>query len=190
VLLLDEGGRLIHVVATDDSTLNLERLLAQTDDGPCLASVRHDLAVFCADLDRESHRWPDFTRRARAEGFRAVHAVPLSLRGEVVGGLNLFRRTSGLLTDSEQQVARLLATAAATGLLHRRAVHQRDTVNDQLRSALASRVVIEQAKGFLAARCDLSPELAFMRLRSYARAQRTRLTDVAQAVVDGEVVIP
>jgi ANTAR domain len=97
---------------------------------------------------------------------------------------------SGLLTDSEQQVVHLLATAAATGLLHRRAVHQRDTVNDQLRHALASRTVIEQAKGFLAARCDLSPELAFTLMRSYARAQRKRLTEVAQTVVDGDVVIP
>jgi GAF domain-containing protein len=189
VLLLDEAGRLVQIAATHTSTQDLEELQVKTDCGPCMESVRGGEAVMCADLEQESYRWPDFSRLARDDGFSAVHAVPLGLRGEIVGGLNMFRHAAGLLSDADRQTALLLATAAATGLLHRRAAHQRDTVNEQLRHALASRVVIEQAKGFLAARHDLSPELAFTVLRAHARSRRQRLTDVAQAVIEGHVDI-
>jgi hypothetical protein len=187
VLLLDEDGRLVEVAATHDSTNDLEQLQAKTDRGPCLESVRAGQAVFCADLEQEDYRWPDFTRLARASGFRSLHAEPLRLRSDIVGGLNLFRRTTGRLTDTDCQTAHLLATATATGLLYRRTVHQRDTLNDQLRHALASRVVIEQAKGFLVARHGVSPDLGFALLRAHARHEREPLTAVAQAVIDGRV---
>jgi GAF domain-containing protein len=189
VLLLDEQGRLIQVVATHAGTRDLEHLQAETDRGPCLESVRTGEPVICADLEQESDRWPDFSRRACDEGFAAVHAIPMRLHSEIVGGLNLFRYARGQLTDGDRQTALLLATATATGLLHRRAVHRRDSVNEQLRRALASRVVIEQAKGFLAARHHLSPDLAFTMLRAHARSRQERLTDLARAVVDGRADI-
>jgi GAF domain-containing protein len=189
VLLLDEDGELVEVAATHDSTNDLEQLQAQTDRGPCLESVRLGEPVWCPDLEQGGHRWPDFSRRARDEGFRALHAVPLGLRGEIVGGLNLFRRATGMLTNADQQTAHLLATAAATGLMHRRALHQRDTLNSQLQQALASRIVIEQAKGFLAARLDSSPEVAFALFRAYARSRQQRLSDTARAVVEGRATI-
>jgi len=58
-------------------------------------------------------------------------------------------------------------------------------VRDQLQSALTSRVVIEQAKGFAAARADIDPDKAFLALRRHARNHNLKLTDVAQAVIDG-----
>lgn len=190
VLLVDEGGRLVQIVATDEGTRNLEQLQARSQRGPCLESVRVGETVICPDLEQTTRRWAEFCRLARAEGFRAVYAVPMGLRGEIVGGLNLFRRQTGALSEVDRRTAMLLATAAATGLLHRRAVHQRDTLNEQLRQALSSRIIIEQAKGFLAAQRALSPELAFTLLRSHARSRQERLTNVAQAVVDGRVVLP
>lgn len=189
VLLLDDAGRLRQVVATDDRTHRLEQLQATTHRGPCPDSVRLGRAVFCHDLEQDGDPWPEFTRRALDEGFHAVHALPLSLHTEVVGGLNLFSRTTGLLPDTDRHIAYLLATAAATGLLHRQAVHERDTVNEQLQCALDSRIIIERAKGYLVARLELTPDLAFTLLRAYARSRSTRLTDVAQAVVDGRVVL-
>lgn len=141
----------------------------------------------CPDLDRESERWSLFVRQARDAGFRAVHAAPLRLRSDVVGGLLLFRRRVGLLSDVDQRAARILATAAATGLLHRRAVRDRETVNGQLRQALTSRIAIEQAKGFLVGRYDLTPDAAFLLLRAYARPRRQRLINVAQAVLDRRI---
>ncbi len=187
VLLLDEQGQLITVAATDNSTDHLEHLQAATHRGPCLESIRDGRGVSVLDLDHDQERWPEFARQARDEGFRSVHALPLSLRGDVVGGLNLFRRATGALSDADQRIAGLLAAAAATGLLHRRAVHHLETVNDQLQHALTSRIVIEQAKGFLAARLGTDPEVAFNLIRSYARRRSQPLTQVAQAVTDSRI---
>lgn len=189
VLLLDDTGQMTQVTASDDTTQELEELEVKIGCGPCLESVQHSGAVFCPDLGQEPSRWPDFNRQALARGFRAVHALPLTLRAEVLGGLNLFSHRTGPLSMADRNIAYLLATATATGLLHRQAVHERDTVNAQLQQALDSRIVIEQAKGYLVARHELSPELAFTLLRGYARSRQTQLTDVAQAVVDGRVII-
>ncbi len=64
-------------------------------------------------------------------------------------------------------------------------MHELDTLNSQLTGALASRVVIEQAKGFLVARYGLTLDVAFALLRGYARSRQQRLTRVAHGVLDG-----
>jgi AmiR/NasT family two-component response regulator len=92
-----------------------------------------------------------------------------------------------MLCDDDHRAARLLARAAATGLLHRRTMHYLETVNGQMRQALTSRIVIEQAKGFLAGRYNLTPEAAFLLLRAYARPRQERLSNVAQAVIEGRI---
>ena len=189
VLLLDEQGRLIPVAATHNRTDHLEQLQADTDRGPCLESIRGDRDVSCPDIDHEPERWPDFARQARDDGFRSVYAVPMSLHHQVVGGLNLFSRATGALSDADRRVAVLLATAAATGLVHWRTVNHIQTVNGQLQNALSSRIAIEQAKGFIAARLRMSPELAFDLLRARARSRREPLTQVARAVVASQIDI-
>ena len=133
VLLLDERGHPIPVAATDKAAGHLDQMQARTDLGPCPESVSGDQAVSCADLEQDGDRWPDFTRTARDHGFRAVHALPLSLRDQTIGGINLLRRAPGMLSEADRRTGALLATASATGLLHRRAVHELDTVNSQLR---------------------------------------------------------
>ncbi|MGP0029115.1 MAG: ANTAR domain-containing protein, partial [Acidimicrobiales bacterium] len=60
-------------------------------------------------------------------------------------------------------------------------------VNEELQNALHSRIVIEQAKGVLAERADLSVEEAFTRIRAYARHHRRRLVDVAHDVIDRRI---
>jgi transcriptional regulator with GAF, ATPase, and Fis domain len=187
VMLLDEHAHPIPIAATHNGASALEQLQARTDLGPCLESARAGQAVSCADLAQEGARWPDFIQAARDEGFGAVHAVPLRLHRETVGGVNLFRRSTGVLSAADRRTVVRLATAAAIGLLHRRTVHELDTVNSQLQQALNNRVVIEQAKGFLVARHGLTLEVAFTLLRGYARPRRQRLTQVAQGVLDGAI---
>jgi GAF domain-containing protein len=189
MLLVDEQGRLVPVAATHDGSEHLERLQVLVREGPCLDSVNANASVSSVDLEDDGDRWPEFTRQARAEGFCAAHAEPVALRDEVVGGLNLFRREPGPLPAADQRIAQFLSTAAAIGILHRRAQRSVETVREQLEHALRSRVVIEQAKGFLAERHMLDVETAFARLRHHARSRSQPLTTVARAVIEGSLDI-
>jgi GAF domain-containing protein len=187
VLLIDEQDALIPVAATHDGSEHLERLQIMTREGPCVDAVRAAEAVNSDDLDRDAERWPEFARQARAEGFQAAHAEPMALRTDVVGSLGLFRNHRGPLPDADRRIAHFLATAAAVGITHRRAHRSVETVKQQLEHALQSRIVIEQAKGFLAERYGLDLVAAFTRLRSYARNNSRTLTSVAQAVIEGSL---
>jgi AmiR/NasT family two-component response regulator len=60
-------------------------------------------------------------------------------------------------------------------------------LNEQLQAALNSRVIIEQAKGVLAQRGDLSMDSAFDRLRSYARNHNLRRTGVARQIITADL---
>ena len=106
------------------------------------------------------------------------------LRGDVVGVLTLLHNAPHTLTDVDTRLGQALADAATIGLLHERAVRHAETVTEQLQGALNSRVIIEQAKGVLAAQADIGPDEAFTILRSHARSQELRLSELARAVVE------
>jgi GAF domain-containing protein len=130
-------------------------------------------------------RWPEFESRACEEGFRAVIAIPLRLRAERIGALNLFRTQTGTtVDDSDLLVAQALADVATIGILHQRVLSRGALVNSQLQIALNSRIVIEQAKGVLAERLGLDMGQAFVHLRSMARNTNRLLGDTAREVIE------
>src|SRR6202034_1386568 len=116
-------------------------------------------------------------------------ALPMRLRDQVVGALNLFRGTVGAFDADTVQVGQALADVATISLLHERSMRHRDTLNEQLQTALNSRVVIEQAKGKLAERLGIDVNQAFTLLRDQARNRNQRLSDLARAFVDGTQAI-
>jgi GAF domain-containing protein len=136
------------------------------------------------DLDRDG-RWPRFSERALEAGYRAVHALPLRLREETIGALNLFSVRSGALSPENMRIGQALADVATIGILQERAIRRRDILAEQLQAALNSRVMIEQAKGILAERGRLDLSDAFNLLRSQARFQNMRLSDLARDVITG-----
>jgi ANTAR domain len=117
-------------------------------------------------------------------GFRRVEALPMRLRDQVIGALNLFRVDPAPFDPAELRIGQALADVATIGLLHERNVRRTETVAEQLQRALNSRVVIEQAKGKLAERLGMDMDQAFGLLRDYARNSNQRLTDVAANFVD------
>jgi transcriptional regulator with GAF, ATPase, and Fis domain len=185
VLLADPRGELRLVAASTDSARVLELFQIQNDEGPCLDCFRTGQSVAAPDLDAARNIWPRFAPAAREAGFMAVHALPMRLRTEVIGGLNLFKDTPGGLTGQDQRVGQALADVATIGLLQQRSIRRGEILGEQLQDALNSRVTIEQAKGKLAERLGVDMDQAFTRLRSYARDRNLRLSDLAQAFIDG-----
>jgi GAF domain-containing protein len=159
----------------------------QAEEGPCLDSYRTGSPIVNQDLATVNGRWPRFAQVALDAGFRSVHALPMRLRGETIGALNLFRSDLGDLEELDVMAAQALADVATIAILHHRAASEAQLVNEQLTLALNSRIVIEQAKGILAERMGLDMEHAFTRLRKYARDHNIRLVEVARGVVDGSV---
>jgi AmiR/NasT family two-component response regulator len=88
------------------------------------------------------------------------------------------------------RVGQALADVATISLLHERSMRHSDALNEQLQTALNSRVVIEQAKGKLAERLGVDMDQAFSLLRDFARNRNLRLSDLAQAFIDGSEVLP
>ncbi len=140
------------------------------------------------DLTVTAQRWPVFVDAVERSGaFRSVHALPMRLRGEAIGALNLFHREPGPLAEEDLALGQALADIATIGILQERAIRRREIVNEQLQSALTSRVVVEQAKGVLAQFLGVSMDHAFDRLRRYSRGHNLRLADVARQIVRGEL---
>jgi GAF domain-containing protein len=126
-----------------------------------------------------------FTEAALRSGFSCSHALPLRLRRQVLGALNLFTVERTALTGDHLAVAQGMADIATISLLHERALRDQVLLAEQLQAALHSRILIEQAKGVLSARTGLSVSEAFSRMRTHARRTGGQLTDVAEAVVAG-----
>jgi hypothetical protein len=185
MLLADPRGELRVVAASSEAARLLELFQLQNDQGPCLDCFRTGRPVQAADLDAARARWPRFAPAARQAGFGAVQALPMRLREQVVGALNLFRADAGALAAADIRVGQALADVATISLLHERSMRHSDTLNEQSQAALNSRVVIEQAKGKLAERLGVDMDQAFTLLRDRARTGNRRLSDLAQAFIDG-----
>jgi transcriptional regulator with GAF, ATPase, and Fis domain len=185
VLLTDQRGTLRVVAASTEQTRLLELLQLQTDQGPCPECFHTGQPIAVADLTTATDRWPRFVAEARQMGFASVHALPMRLRTDVIGALNLFDTQPGALDQDTIRLGQALADVATIGLLQARAIRHRETLAEQLQTALNSRVLIEQAKGVISERRHLDMDQSFSLLRGTARTSNRRLSELARAVVDG-----
>ncbi len=188
-ILLADSQRILRVVASSQEDAEVMELLQlQSDEGPCMECFSTGAPVSVQDLADAADRWPVFVAAVAERGaYRSVHALPLRLRGEAIGTLNLFHRKPGALPDTDLAAGQALADIATIGILSERAIRRSEVLTEQLQAALNSRVIIEQAKGVLAQCGDLSMSLAFGRLRRYARTHNARLSEVARQVVETDL---
>jgi transcriptional regulator with GAF, ATPase, and Fis domain len=192
VMLADPRGELRVAASSNEAAGLVELFQLQNDEGPCLDCFRTGEPVTATDLTGPGQeRWPRFAEAATQHGFRTVEALPMRLRDQVIGALNLFRTAAGPFDPADLRLGQALADVATIGLLHERNVRRSETVSEQLQSALNSRVTIEQAKGKLAERLSVDMDQAFDMLRGYARNSNQRLTDVARNfVTSGDADFP
>jgi hypothetical protein len=186
-LICDIHGDLHVLASSSEEARLLETLQLAADLGPCLLAFRSGEQVLIEDLRIDPQRWSAFAERAAEYNYRSVCALPLRLRDEHVGALNLFREEVGTLSPAEIAIGQALADIATIGILHQRVITRSELITQQLQVALNTRVAIEQAKGVLAERAGVDMEQAFALLRSHARRTRQRLADVARAVVQNAV---
>ena len=185
IMLAGPGGTLAYVASSSERMRLIELFELQHEEGPCLEAYRTGVAVH-ADVSHDANaRWPRFAPHAREVGFQSVSALPMRLRDDVIGALNLFSTGAGPLSAEDQQVAQALADIATIGILQERALHDGQVVTSQLQGALASRIVIEQAKGIVAQGAQVSVDDAFKLLRAYARDHNCLLSRTAKEVIDG-----
>jgi len=185
IMLAGQGDSLMTVAASDERARLLELFEIQNDEGPCRDCYRLGTAVVNVDLRGARERWPQFAPQAIAGGFRSANAVPLRLRSQVVGSLNLFQAGAGGLSSGELRLAQALADAATIGIVQQRTIRRSEVVTGQLQAALTSRIIIEQAKGVLAERLKISADEAFEVLRGAARSRNRLLSDLARDVTSG-----
>jgi GAF domain-containing protein len=189
VLLADPDGTLRVLASSTEQLRIVELFEVQAQEGPCLDCFRSGQPVINEDLTHVHGLWPQFAPVAVGGGYRSVHALPVRLRDQVIGALNLFRAGPGRLDELDVRAAQAIADATAISILQQRALQEARLLADQLRAALDSRVLIEQAKGMLAERAQLSVSDAFVTMRRYARDHNERITGVSRAIIDGTLSV-
>ena len=187
LLLTDPDGNLRVLASSSDQLRVVELFELQAQEGPCLDCFRSGQPVINQDLGKLDGRWSRFAPVALGAGYHSVHALPVRLRQQVIGALNLFWSDTGALEPLDMLVAQAIADATAIAILQQRVLRDVRLLATQLQAALNSRVLIEQAKGMLAERANLSVAEAFVQIRSYARNHNQQLTAVCQSVLDGSL---
>ncbi len=182
LVLADDDGDLQLLASTSEQADLVEIMQLAAGAGPCVDAFRTGVVVDIADIAESGEQWPEFKAAALGQGFRAVHATPMRLRGQVLGAMNLFSTTPGNLNAADAGVAQALADVATIGILQERSIRETGIVAEQLQWALESRVIIEQAKGVLAALDGTGVDAAFRKLRDYARNNNLTLRSVAEGV--------
>lgn len=187
VTLQMPDGDTQYITATDAVTLHVEQQQDALQQGPCVDAIESSQIVAVDDLEAET-RWPEYRPVVLEAGFHSVAGVPVPFQGRNIGALNLYAGTTRAWTTDDFAAARLLAQLAAGYLINTHLLGQSQTLAAQLQQALDTRVVIEQAKGVLAGRYNVTPDAAFEVMRNHARTNRIKIHDVARGVVTGGAV--
>jgi GAF domain-containing protein len=185
VMLAAPGGDLRLVASSSEGMRVVELFELQAREGPCMDAFRTGERVAHEDLRSGIGRWPRFATVASEAGFRSAFALPLRLRDSTIGALNLFNVERTPTAEGDVMVAQAFADLATISVLQTRAADEARRVTEQLSRALTSRILIEQAKGVIFERAGVDMDTAFSRLRSFARTNNRRLTEVAEAAIDG-----
>jgi ANTAR domain/GAF domain len=178
-----ESGQLRFVAAGDERSAGLERAQEAEQAGPGVDACRAGKIVTVARLAQTSGEWGLYQRAARAASIVAVASVPMRHDGESIGAVDLYSALRRDWSAGDLRAAGVLADMATGYLVQAWELERQCRVIGQLQQALDSRIVIEQAKGVLAAERRISVDEAFEVLRRHARSHAVSLRSVAEAVV-------
>ena len=174
-----------HATAADGRwATELDTLQFVEQEGPCLDCMREGTVMRGRDIGEDA-RWPSYGPRAAALGACSVLSLPLTADGRTVGALNLYSRAPDAFGPAELAFGQLLAAHASLAVQAAAAYYSHRDLAQQMRQALDSRAVIEQAKGVVIARTGCGPDAAFQALVARSQQENRKLRDVAAALVAG-----
>ena len=169
--------------ASDDWATELDKLQFVEQEGPCLDCLREGTVIRVRELSSDT-RFPSYGPRAAALGAVSALSVPLAADGRTVGALNLYARDNDAFGAEELAFGQVLAAHASLAIQAASAYYSSRDLAEQMRQALDSRAVIEQAKGVIMARSGCTAEEAFHLLVQQSQAQNMKVRDIAQQLVE------
>jgi GAF domain-containing protein len=178
-----QDGRPVAVAFNDEWAKELDELQFEEREGPCLDTTRTGNIFRVKDVTTET-RWPAYTERAGKLGARSLLSIPLQAEGRVFGALDLYSRAPDAFTGKTVALAQIIAGHAGLASQVAAVFFRHRDLAEQMREAMSSRAVIEQAKGVLMAQRKVTADAAFDLLREVSQRTNTKLRLVAQAVVD------
>lgn len=179
---LRQHGKGRTAACTDPAAAAADQIQYETGDGPCLHAVRHARPVRIDDT-AVADRWPRFSRRAAELGIRSCYALPLVVDGDPVGALVLYARRPGAFGPGETKRADRFASDASGALTLALRMAACTDLNDQLRTSISSRAVIDQALGVIMATEHCPHDRALALLKSISQNNNVRLRDLAASIV-------
>ncbi len=165
---LRRQGKLATVAASNPAVAQMDADQYETGEGPCLAAATEG-HWFHIDALASEPRWPEFVKRAKAEGINSVLSTPLIVESQPVGALNIYSNTEHSFGPSDQERAAWFAGRSSAIVADARKVDADATVHEQLQGALDSREAITRAEGFLMGQRSISRDAASVELRRSAR---------------------
>ena len=182
VTMLD-GERARTIVFTGPLALNLDERQYDAGFGPCMDAAVGGQAVQV--VTGQPNSYVEFSRLSREAGVSHVLSVPLPVPGRTVGALNTYAALDGDFHQAEVELAESFATFAAVAVANAATSAGTGHLNQDLRSALQSRTVIEQAMSILMADQHSSAADAFDSMVQLSEARERSLHDTARSIIEG-----
>jgi GAF domain-containing protein len=167
---------------SDPLAAEADRVQLEAGEGPAAHVLRHGRRVRIQDTATYD-RWPRFCRQAASLGIRSCYALPLVTDGEPAGALMLYARKPGAFGPEEITRAEVFAGYASGALTLSLRIASCQDQNEQLRSSIVSRAVIDQALGVIMATEHCSQDRAFALLRGVSQNTNVKLRDLAATIV-------
>jgi GAF domain-containing protein len=185
-ITLVRGEQAFTVAHSGEMSLIADELQYEHGYGPCMDAGRGGVLLRVDDMRTET-RWPDYVAHVRtATPVRSSLSVPLPYQGATIGALNNYSTVPGAFATPESlraglEVAEVVAVAVANADAHAQLEEQ----TRNMRLAMESRAVIEQAKGVLMAQQHVDAFQAFEMLRGASQRYNRKLRDIATGIVEG-----
>ena len=182
---LIRGDKAFTAAYSGEIAMQADELQYAEDSGPCIDAGRGGVVLRIDDVHTEE-RWPAYIARVRQTPVRSSLSVPLPYQGSSIGALNIYSTQEAAFATPDALaaglgVAETIAVAVANADAHAQLADQARN----MRLAMESRAVIEQAKGVLMAERRVDAEQAFEILRQASQRYNRKLRDIAAGIVAG-----